>query len=365
MSIVNGLTVQKLTPPGYFNLSDTAPSIHKDYISWFQSQLTLSAEQSAAMTTLILSPWLVSFNDAPRAPWLNFLLNTYGMGFFGGTNNQAAFLYRLISGSWRTSTITNIKTILDTFCMPPFSWFDAALLPRVFSANLVASITDTGFLIYSTASSPSTPANTPYSSRAWTVPTGWTRAPSSAVKYCMGYLSGGNIVWCTPRPVADFTNATYFSAGIPGAVPSAGTVCIVDTDGTGDRRSIYYSDGTAWRKNSLSNVNLGLVPGGGSRPTPEAVTVFAPNPATVVYAIDSAFPPPASGATQGYGTFAGWAGTSISGNSLEIRLAQIAGGSIAIATVLALLRRVKPISYVVKVTIDSTVYTVSDARAAP
>lgn len=364
MSITTALTVQKLTPPGYFDLSEVAAAKHRDYIAWFQQQLTLRSDIASALSQLVLTPWLVDFEDAPRAPWLSFLLKTYGLGSFGCTNNQAAALYKLASSAWSTSTLENMKTVLDTFCLPPFSWFDATYLPRIYSGLFVPSVTDTGFLIYSTASSPSTPANTPYASRAWTVPTGWTRAPSSAVKYSRGYLSGSNIIWCAPRAVSDFTNATYFSATIPAAVPSAGTLCIVDADGTGDRRAVYYSDGTAWRKNSMTNINLGLVVPSAGRPTPEAITVWAPNPDSVSYSVASSVPPPADGATQGHGTFAGWAGTIISANQVVLRLHQLSGGSSAIAIVISMLRRVKPTSLNIKVTIDGTDYIVNDARAA-
>ena len=362
--ILQDLTVQKLTPPGYFNLQEDAASEHRDYITWFQNQLTFRLNLASSLAELVLTPWLVDFDDSPRSPWINYLLRTYGFGFFGGTNSQAAFLYQLISSAWDTSTITNVKTVLDAFCLPPFSWFDAEFLPRVLSGILVPSITDTGFLIYSTAASPSTPTNTPYVGRIWTVPTGWTRAPSSAVNYCRGYLSGSNIIWCSPRPVSDFTNSTYFSAIVPLSVPSAGTVCIVDDDGTGDRRSVYYSDGSAWRKNSMTNVNLGLVPSTGQRPVPEAVAVWAPNPTSVPYALSSDLPPPSDGNTQGYGTFAGCANTDITNNTLFLRLRQIDGGSVAIATLLSVLRRIKPISLTLKVNIDNIEYIVNDARSA-
>lgn len=364
MSITTDLTVQKLTPPGYFDLSEVAASKHRDYITWFQQQLSLSATQAAALSQLILTPWLVDFNDLPRAPWLSFLLRTYSVGAYDCTNNQAAGLYKLVSSGWSSSTLVNMKTILDTFCLPPFSWFDAEFLPRIYSGLFVPSVTDTGFLIYSTLPSPSTPANTPYSNRSWTVPSGWTRAPSSAVKYCRGYLSGSNIIWCAPRSVSDFENATYFSASIPSAIPSAGTLCIVDADGTGDRRAVYYSDGTAWRKNSMSNVNLGLVVPTAGRPNPEAVAVWAPNPSSVAYALASSVPPPTDGTTQGYGTFAGWAGTTTSANEVILRLHQLSGGAAAIAVVTSILRRVKPVSLTVKVNIDGIIYTISDARSA-
>jgi len=364
MSITTDLTVQKLTPPGYFDLSEVAPSKHKDYITWFQQQLTLRSDMATALNQLVLTPWLVDFNDYPRAPYIDYLLRQYGFGYFSSTNNQAAALYKLVSSGWSTSTFANMKTVLDTFCLPPFSWFDSTFLPRIFSGLFVPPNTDTGFLIYSTASSPATPSNTAYASRAWTVPSGWTRKPASAVKYCRGYLSGANIIWCAPRAVSDFTNATYFSAIVPLAVPSAGTLCIVDADGTGDRRAMYYSDGTAWRKNSMTNVNLGLVVPNAGRPSPEAVTVWAPNPASVAYSIASSIPPPSSGPTQGYGTFAGWAGTNISANQVILKLHQLSGGVSAIAIVLAMLRRIKPVSLQITINIDSVDYIVSDARTA-
>lgn len=368
MSISTELTLQKLTPPGYFNLADTAPAKHKDYLAWFEQQLSFQSQIAVDLRTLILTPWLVDFNDSPRAPYLNHLLTAYGFGFYSGTNNQAAALYKLISGAWDTSLFANVKRILDAFCLPPFSWFAVDLLPRVYSGILVPSIVDTGFLMFSTAASPATPADVPFENRTWVVPAGWTRGASSAVSYTRGYLVGNPwdgwfIKWCTPRPVSDFERETYFSAGVPSAVPSAGTLCIVnDID---NHNAVYYSDGTAWRQNSLPWGELGLVPLDGSRPVPEATAVWAPNPSSVTYSISSAIRPPADGGTHGYGTFAGWADIDITNNELKIRLEQIAGGDLAIATVLAVIRRIKPLQFKLTVSIDNVDYEVTDARVAP
>jgi hypothetical protein len=360
VSITSQLTVSKLTPPGYFNLSSTADSHHKDYMSWFQQQLTWRAEQAESLAQMIITPWLATYNNYPRVPYLSYLLDEYGFGFFGGTNTQAAYLYRMVSGSWSHDTISNARSIIDAFCLAPFSWFETA---TIYAEPLIPSNVDTGFVVYSTAGSlPSAPASVAYTNRAWATPSGWTRTPSSATYYSRGYLSGSNILWCTPRAVSDFSNLVVFSASIPGSVASAGTLCIVNNDGTGDVGSVYYSDGTAWRKNSLSNVNLGLVATSGAPPIPEAVTVWAPNPSSVSYAITSATRPPADGATQGYGTFSGWSDTIITANTLEIILHQIAGGTIAIATLLAVLRRIKPATLKILVMIDGTPYYVSDAR---
>jgi hypothetical protein len=338
-------------------------------MTWFDQQLDFQSDISEQLRTLVLSPWLVDFNDSPRVPYLNHLLTTYGFGFYSGTNNQAAALYKLISGAWDKSLIANVKRVLDTFCLPPFSWFAVDVLPRIYSGILVPSITDTGFLMYSTAASPATPADTAFENRSWVVPSGWTRGASSAVTYCRGYISGGNptdgytISWCAPRPVSDFENETYFSAGVPSAVPTAGTLCIVyEYD---NPNGVYYSDGTTWRQNSLPWSSLGLVPLDGSRPVPEANAVWAPNPSSVTYSISSAIRPPADGGTHGYGTFAGYANIDVVNNELKIRLEQIAGGDLAIATVLAVMRRIKPLQFKLTVSIDNVDYEVSDARVAP
>ena len=366
MSITTKLTVQKLTPPGYFDLTESAPAKHKDYMTWFQNVLTWMSGQSAALQQLILTPWLVSWSDSPRAPWLNYLLNSYGMGFFGGTNSQAAYLYALIFNAWSKSVIVNIQTIIDTLCLPPFSWFESNTLV-VYSWILVPSITDTGFLIYTTNPSPATPANTPYTTAAgqpgsWSTPGGWTRAAASAVKYCAGYMVGSTIVWCAPRPVADFANATYFSAAVPLSVSGAGTWCIVNNDSTGDICSVYYSDGSVWRKNSTINANLGLVPGDVSLPPTGTMMVFAPDPSSVSYVVASDTPPPLAGPTQGYGAFEGLGDTPISNGEISLSITQIAGGSIAIATLIAVLRKIKPISQNLIITINGTQHTVNDAR---
>ena len=363
MALSEKMTVAKLTPPGYFNLAADAPAHHLAYVTWWNNILAGRATEAEALKTLILTPWLVNHLDSPRTPWLNYLLELYGIGFFGGTNNQAAAVYKLISNGWNRSTIKNILLIIETLSMPPFTWFDNDFLPHVIAGNLLPSIMDTGFVVYSTAvSTPVTPSMTAYVPRGWAAPARWSKTASSATYYSRGYISGTNLVWCAPRPVSDFQNAPVYSATLPLAVPSVGTLCIVESDGTGDHGSVYYSDGTAWRKCSSTNIDLGLVNPAGDRPSPEAVSVFAPNPATVTYAIDSQVPPPADGLTEGYGTFSTWSNTAVVTNEITIQLKQLGGGTVAIATLFELLRRIIPTGKTFVVNIDSVKYYINDKR---
>lgn len=364
MDIVSKLTMRELTPPGYFNLSEDAPAFHAAYMSWFNSILAARSAQSVALRTLILTPWLVNHQDAPRTPWLDFLLTQNGLGYFGGTNNQAAALYKLVTSAWNRSTLTNMLLVAQTLCLPPFSWFEITSAPAILVGFLLPSVMDTGFLIYSTAGSlPSTPAPTAYLPRAWSVPSSWTRTASSATYYSRGYIVGSTLVWCAPRPVSDFENSAVLSASVPVAVAAVGTLCIVEADGTGDHAVIYYSDGAAWRKNSTPNADLGLVILESSvRPDPEAITVFAPNPATVTYAVQSDNPPPSAGKTQGYGSFATGADTAITTGEEIIQLHQLSGGTVAIATLIDLMRRIKPTGKFFTLNIDGTLYTITDSR---
>lgn len=363
MDLAAKMTVAQLTPPGYFNLADTAPATHKAYITWWNAILANRTAQAEALQTLILTPWLVDHQDNPRTPWLDFLLSQYGFGFFGGTNNQAAALYKLISNGWSRSTIKNILFVIQTLCLAPFSWFDSTLVPQILVGTLLPTNIDTGFIIYSTATTtPATPAPTTYAARAWATPGGWTNVASSATYYSRGYISGATLVWCAPRPVSDFLTPPAYSAAIPLAVAAIGTICIVESDGTGDHGIIYYSDGTTWRKNSYSNPDLGLIVPLSDRPVPEAVTVWAPNPAIVTYAIDSAQPPPGSGFTEGYGTFSAWSNTSIMTNEITIQLHQLSGETIATATLFELLRRIVPTGKTFIVNIDDIKYYITDKR---
>ena len=362
MDLSAKMTVAALTPPGYFNLATDAPATHKAYITWWNAILADRVAQATALKTLILTPWLVTHLDSPRTVWLDYLLKQYGFGFFGGTNNQAAALYKLISNGWNFSTIKNILLVIQTLCLAPFSWFDSTFIPHIVTGNLFPSQTDTGFIIYSVAgTTPPTPHATTYAARAWATPAGWTATAASATYYSRGYVSGASVIWCTPRPVTDFAVPPAYSASIPVAVASAGTICVVESDGTGDHGVIYYSDGSAWRKNSYTNVDLGLI-SGIERPTPEAITVFAPNPTSVTCAIDSSQPPPVAGPTAGYGTFSTWAATAIMTNEITIQLHQLVGGSIATATLFELLRRIIPTGKTFFVVIDSVEYNITDKR---
>lgn len=363
MVLTEALTVKNLTPPGYFNLAEDSPALSAAYITWWNTILNARAVDSEELKTLVQTPWLVDHNDSPRTPWLSYLLNLYGFGFFDGTNNQAAALYKLVSSAWSTSTARNILLVTQTLCMAPFSWFDIDFVPQLVVGNLLVSQMDTGFIIYSIAGSlPPTPAASAYAAREWLVPSGWTNTASSATYYCRGYISGANLVWCAPRPVSDFQTSVVFSAAVPVAVAPVGTICVVNADGTGDTGTVYYSDGTTWRKNSYTNVDLGLVDSTGERPDPEAITVWAPNPATAVYSVDSQTPPPSDGPTEGYGTFSTWAETAIFTNEITIQLHQLSGGALATATLFELLRRIKPTGKTFTVTINGTEYNIADAR---
>lgn len=364
MDISEKLTVANLTPPGYFNLAETAPDFHKSYVTWWNNILARRADQAAALRELVLTPWMVNHPDAPRTQWLNYLLTKYGMGYFGGTNNQAAALYKLVSNAWQRSTLQNMLLVAQTFCLPPFSWFEITSQPSIIVGYLLPAFMDTGFVIYSTAgSSPSTPAPTQYLPRAWGVPAGWTKTASSATYYARGYKSGDTIVWCAPRPVSDFSVPAILSAGIPLAVAAAGSIAIVNDDGSGDVGAVYYSDGAVWRKNSTPNADLGLVVAGSNvRPVPEPVTVWAPNPSSVVYAVDSSNPPPIDGASQGFGSFSTWSQTNVGSGEETIHFHQVSGGYLAVATLLDMFRRVKTIGESFTIKIDGVTYTISDLR---
>ena len=49
MSITTKLTLQQLTPPGYFDLTESAPTQHKAYMTWFQNVLTWMSGQAAGL----------------------------------------------------------------------------------------------------------------------------------------------------------------------------------------------------------------------------------------------------------------------------------------------------------------------------
>jgi len=376
MSLADELTVAKLTPPWYFNTRQDATQKTKDFITWWNNILAERAEEAEKLRKLILTPWLYTFPDAPRNPWLGYLISQYGFAFFGGTNTQAAALYKLISGAWSPSNIENFTRMLGTLAMPPFEWIEVDFLPRVSAGTLVPSVSDTGFIVFTSDEYAAEPDTVEYTPRNWLAPENWTRSPNNAVKYARGYLSGGYIVWCESRYTDDpdypptGNPPFYFSADVPLAVPSAGIICIVNDDGTGDMRSLYYSDGTAWRKTSTPNADLGTVDPVGPRPEPEAITIFSRNPALVTYAVQSQTKPPSDGNTEGYGTFSGYGNLDVFSGELEVSVKLLTESPVALATIIELLRRLKPASFVLRmrlmhVTGDVEIVFISDMREAP
>lgn len=330
-------TFQQLTPPGYFDFSAQQTAKTKAIVAWFdafssriESQVNLYDETFRLWATRDYSSVTVS-----RTPWLQYLLDQNGIGWYTGTIAASIAILTYFSKSYPSSRIQSFQDFF-TFIFG-LGW--TTEMGNVYFASNMPAVSAETLLVYSTAGSlPATPAPSPYVALSWTPPAGWSKAAASATYYSRGYLSGGNIVWMTPRSTSSISMTTDAAnlAGLPGS-PTTGDLCIVYADGTGDIGSVYYYDGAIWRKTTTPNANQGQVTANGAPIPGSAVWVPGSDPY-----ITSATPVPATGPTQGYGYY-GTYGTFITASRvIDVGLSLTNLGVTNLGMIVFLIRKLKP-----------------------
>lgn len=336
MIFENDISFRKLTAPGYFNFSDSQTEDTKKYIAWFDSVTNLVKDQITRFDSFhrLWITYDYSSCTITRTPYIAYLLNKYGIQWFLGTDQQAAALIGLVSRSYSDSLTLNYQYFFQALSSTPFSWVNGTSQivagykdPAIFAENLV---------VYSNSpTAPATPAAMPYVDRNWIAPPGWSKQPASSTYFSRGYISGGNIVWMTPRSTSlsykytEIANTTSFPA-----TPSIGDMAIVNNDSSGDYGSIYYYDGI-WRKTTTTNINQGLASDAG-------LTIRAVLAPVTSGELSSANPPPTSGRSQGYGKYAGLYQSTIYSGSINIMMDLTTDGNNNLGIIIYLLRKLKP-----------------------
>jgi len=328
-------TFKETTAPGYFNFSDDQAVATQKIVAWFDA-VTLKLQESGRRYDEFFRLWMTKdYSTVTPYPgmFLYYLADQYGFSFL---RNDLNFIRDLLTYLITPIGGENFSSSLNLLfnSMVRFGW----VIPPwdvVAGVNTYSNYAEM-LVIYSTSGAPpSTPANTPYTERAWTAPVGWTKVAASATYYSYGYLSGGDIVWMTPRSTALVVN--YYSvanlAGLPGS-PTTGDLGLVADDTTGDVSATYYYDGAVWRKVTTPNANQGQV--GVDDPTTGSA-VFAPD--GFVSTID---PPPVSGPSEGYGFYA-MLGPLASIQTLKILITVTDLGNQYIDVIISLLKKIKPV----------------------
>lgn len=335
---------KKLTAPGYFDFSSEQKPATRNIFKWIDSAMQVWIDQTNLMDSVFRLWQTRDYSTATitRTPFVAYQLNRWGIGWFQGTDTQAAALVGLVSRSYSFSTATNFQYLFSRLILSPFLWVNNS--EQIIYGAQYSSISSENLIIFSNAGSPpSTPAPQTYIARQWLAPTDWTLLASSSTYFSRGYLSGGNIVWMTPQSTATvfpYYNVTN-QAGLP-VGPPIGSVAGVEADGTGDIGAVYYYDGAVWRKTSTENPNQGQINVDGSVPPLQPRAVTAPNPDTAPNPITSNVRPPSTGPSQGYGMYAGLSDTILQSNKISVIIDITTAGFANLGIIINLMRRIKP-----------------------
>lgn len=337
-------TFRELTAPGYFNFSGTQKPITAKISEWFNSITSVWADQ-VDLYDSYFRLWAskdYSGTTISRTPYIAYLLNKWGIGWFTGTDAQAAALIAFVSRGYLESSSANFNYFFSVMIAPPFEWLDGT--PQITSGTQIPTKFAETLIIFSSAVSlPATPSPQTYTARDWAAPSGWALLATTSTYYSRGYLtSGGTVItWMTPKstslvtPFYDVANI----ASLP-VSPATASLSGVEDDGTGDVGAIYYYDGAVWRKTTTPNINQGLVSPEGLFPTPLPRAVFAP--ASMGSSITSQTPPPADGGSQGYGMYAGMGPDILKAREIDLIFDLTNAGYANLGIIINLLRRIKP-----------------------
>lgn len=330
-------TFQQLTAPGYFDFSGSQTAKTAAMVAWFDG-VTADLETQANLFDETFRLWATRDYSAvtvSRHPWLLHLMKQNGIEWFHGSNQQAAALLSYVTKSYPVSIAQCFQELFDFLVAAPIEWITTAGSIGA-GYNTPVKYAET-LVIYSTSVSlPSTPANITYDERAWLAPAGWSKTASSATFYSRGYLSGGDIVWMTPRSTTGLSMMSDAAslASLP-VSPATGDLCGVKDDGTGDVGAIYCYDGATWRKTTTPNANQGLVGVDASR---ESSGVYAPETGY----ISSVGAPPVGGPTDGYGFYGLYGSYDLRESGIFLSMALTSDGVSNLGMIIMLARRIKP-----------------------
>ncbi len=343
--MVTAPTLRSLTPPGFFNFSSEQTEMTGKLAAWVDAIFALRTEQVNLYDDIFRLWASRDYSEAtmPRTPYLAYLANQHGLGWFLGSNTQMAALLYIARRGWAFNDTENMLYLLSAFSAAPFLWIDSIYSPQVTFGTQQPAIFAENFIAYSSSvSEPPKPDNQPYIERAWEPSIGWAKQPSSATFYSRGYLQAGQIIWTDPFPTSLIYTSVQIAnlAALPPA-PTPGDIAFVKDDGSGDRNAVYFADvDSTWFKNTSPNANQGITANVPPVPAPRAV--YSPDPVTSPFPITSERPPPADGPSQGYGMYAGYSQQVLSSSQIEIALVLTPAGRQNLNVIVYFFRRIKP-----------------------
>lgn len=326
-------TLQKHSPPGYFDLSAEQTEATTKMFAWFENfknNLQAEATHFDFFYRLFLS---VNYTEEVSKNFLLFIASQYGLGNISLPANNMKNLLIYVSTPRRRKLSDNIQVLIDfLFLQEWISSFGDAIV----GYNSRSNFAETLIIFSNSVTLPVTPSNTDYIPIDWETPAAWVKVPNHSTFYCRGYLYEGQIVWS--EPLATDTVVLYNLvddlASLPLA-PNPGDVSLVTDDDTNDFQSVYYYDGFYWQKNSTpnenqKNANITTVIHGSE--------VFAPGNELV----SSSTVPPTDGYSGGYG-FYGVFGQGVLVNQISFRITLTDAGFLNLGLIVQLVKKIKPV----------------------
>jgi hypothetical protein len=336
MSTYTRRTFQELTAPGYFDYSAGQTEITGKINTWFNG-ITEIIQNNVNLMDSIFRLWAsrsYALTTVTMTPWIRYLLRQNGIGWYKGSLEIAVRILIYIGKSYPKSAVLCLQQYFDF--LVSIGWI-SQVGQILFSSQAPARYAET-FLIYSDSPTlPATPSSTEYTPLLWSAPTDWSKSANNSTYYARGYIDNGDIVWMTPQSVNTvFLMQDYATIGdLPGSA-SVGQLAGIADDGTGDVGSIYYWDGTTWRKTTGANSDQGLVVG-----------QIPPNPGSSVFAPDtdifsSGTQPPADGDSEGFGYYGIYGQLVLDAKRIDVVIDLTTEGVVNLGLIIFLFRKIKP-----------------------
>lgn len=350
-------TLQKYSPPGYFDLSGNQTEATKKTFDWFlnyKDSLRNEANHFDFFYRLFLS---VDYTSEVSKDFLLFVCSQYGLADIVLTANKMKNLLIHVSTPRARKLSDNIQRLIDfLFLQEWISDFGGAVVGFNSRSNFAEA-----FIIYSTSvSMPPTPDNTGYLPLEWVAPASWGKIPSHATFYSRGYLYEGEIIWCNPLPTDTVVRYDIVDnlLALP-LSPDEGDIALVVDDDTMDFQSVYYYDGFYWLKNSTPNANQKNV---NIVPAQKGSEVFAP-PDPLITSMSI---PPNDGYSEGYG-FYGIFGQGTLVNKISFVIILTEEGYNNLGLIVQLIKKIKPVGNILivyAIYLDTTyLLEINDANA--
>jgi len=341
-------SLQKFAPPGYFDLSQDNSEITKRIFEWLKNYREANQNTPTRFDFFYRLFLSVNYTEETSKDFLKFEASQYGLANVSLPSNSLKNLLIYVSTPKEKKLSSNIQGLINFLLLN--SWI-SSFGDIVVGYNSRSNFAET-LLVYSDSLTiPTTPSNTDYTPIEWLAPTDWTKTPLNSTYYCRGYLYEGQIIWDSPIStslVVKYDTASDLSS-LPSS-PSLGDVCLVTDDTTDDFQSVYYYNGTSWKKNSTPNASQQNI---NTAKTTKGSEVFA----TDNLMITSQTQPPNDGYSQGYG-FYGIFGSGSLVNRVNFRITLTEEGNKNLGLIVQLAKKIKPVGnlLVIYAIYDTTTY---------